>query len=165
VRLSAAIADVVELYDAEAEERGISLSADLDDAAVVLGDRALLVGAVANLVDNALKYAGAGATVRVRAHREPDSVSIIVEDDGPGIPEPERPRVIERFYRIDQSRTIPGNGLGLSIVSATASLHRGELRLEDAEPGLCARLVLPRIDIAPPPSADVPKRITANSAQ
>lgn len=165
VRLSAAIADVVELYDAEAEERGISLSADLDDAAMVLGDRALLVGAVANLVDNALKYAGAGATVRVRTQREPDNVSIIVEDDGPGIPEPERPRVTERFYRVDQSRTIPGNGLGLSIVSATASLHRGELRLENAEPGLCARLVLPRIDIALPPSSDVPETITANSAQ
>jgi signal transduction histidine kinase len=69
-----------------------------------------------------------------------------VEDDGPGIPSVERSRVVDRFYRLDQSRCLPGNGLGLSIVTAIASLHWGELYLEDAAPGLAARIVLPRAD-------------------
>jgi signal transduction histidine kinase len=71
------------------------------------------------------------------------------------IPASERPRVVERFYRIDQSRSVPGNGLGLSIVNAIAALHWGELRLEDAGPGLRAHLVLPRADVALPASTDV----------
>jgi signal transduction histidine kinase len=165
VRLAAVIADIIELYDAEAEERGIALLTDLDHAAAALGDRALLASAIANLIDNALKYAGAGATVRVRAMRHQGSVSIVVEDDGPGIPSSEWKRVIERFYRIDESRSIPGNGLGLSLVSATASLHRGELRLEDAAPGLRARLVLPRIDMAPLTGAEEAEAIGAGPAE
>jgi signal transduction histidine kinase len=165
VQLGAVAADIVELYDAEAEERRITLLADLEGASATLGDRALLANAIANLLDNALKYAGNGATVRVRTERGPDSVAIIVEDDGPGIPDSERPRVIERFYRIDQSRSVPGNGLGLSIVSAIASLHWGELRLEDAAPGLRARLVLPRVDIAPAASANVAEAIVVDRAE
>jgi len=165
VRLAAVIADIIELYDAEAEERGIALLTDLDHAAAALGDRALLASAIANLIDNSLKYAGAGATVRVRAMRHQGSVSIVVEDDGPGIPSSEWKRVIERFYRIDESRSIPGNGLGLSLVSATASLHRGELRLEDAAPGLRARLVLPRIDMAPLTGAEEAEAIGAGPAE
>ncbi|MBV9015950.1 MAG: hypothetical protein JO058_09865 [Alphaproteobacteria bacterium] len=165
VRLATVAADIVELYDAEAEERGISLVPDLDDAMVTLGDGALLASAIANLVDNALKYAGAGARVRVQTLREPETVSIIVEDNGPGIPISERSRVIERFYRIEQSRSVPGNGLGLSIVSAIASLHWGELRLEDAAPGLRARLVLPGADAAPPASAEISEAITLHSAK
>ena len=165
VRLAAVIADIIELYDAEAEERSIALLTDLDHAAAALGDRALLASAIANLIDNSLKYAGAGATVRVRAMRHQGSVSIVVEDDGPGIPSSEWKRVIERFYRIDESRSIPGNGLGLSLVSATASLHRGELRLEDAAPGLRARLVLPRIDMAPLTGAEEAEAIGADPAE
>jgi len=111
-----------------------------------LGDRHLLANAVINLIDNALKYAGGGATVWVRATEETDTVSIVVEDDGPGIPAAERPRVIDRFYRVDRSRSLPGNGLGLSIVTAIASLHQGQLYLSDAAPGLVARIVLPRCD-------------------
>jgi signal transduction histidine kinase len=165
VRLAAVATDIVELYDAEAEERGIALSANLDDIVATLGDRALLASAVANLVDNALKYAGTGASVRLQVLREAETISLIVEDDGPGIPVAERPRVIERFYRIDRSRSIPGNGLGLSIVSAIASLHWGELRLEDAAPGLRARLVLPRIDFALPVMAEMPEVINADPAE
>ena len=165
VRLAAVATDIIELYDAEAEERGIALSANLDDIVTTLGDRALLASAVANLVDNALKYAGTGASVRLQVLREEETVSLIVEDNGPGIPAAERPRVIERFYRIDQGRSIPGNGLGLSIVGAISSLHLGELRLEDAAPGLRARLVLPRIDIALPVMAEMPEPITADPAE
>jgi signal transduction histidine kinase len=87
-----------------------------------------------------------GATVPVRATEETNTVSILVEDDGPGIPAAERSRVIDRFYRVDRSRSLPGNGLGLSIVTAIASLHQGQLSLSDAGPGLVARIVLPRCD-------------------
>jgi len=117
---------------------------------VRLGDRNLLASATANLVDNALKYAGSGATVRIKTTNERDTVLIVVQDDGPGIPAAERSRVVDRFYRLDQSRSRPGNGLGLSIVSAIASLHWGTLCLEDAAPGLLARIVLPRADAAVP---------------
>ena len=112
-----------------------------------------------NLIDNALKYAGGGATVRVRATEETNTVSIVVEDDGPGIPAAERPRVIDRFYRVDRSRSLPGNGLGLSIVTAIASLHQGQLHLSEAAPGLVARIVLPRCN-----SADLPQGDPAETA-
>ena len=144
VPLAAVAADVVELYDAAAEARGIALSTELDPAAAVLGDRQLLASAVANLVDNALKYAGEGARVRVVVARGSDGIAIVVADNGPGVPAAERPRLVERFYRLDRSRSLPGNGLGLSIVSAVAGLHGGRLSLEDAGPGLTARIALPR---------------------
>jgi signal transduction histidine kinase len=150
VRLTAVLSDVVELYDATAEAEGITLVNDTEDDPVTLGDKHLLASAAANLIDNALKYAGAGATVRVRTTKEHDTVSIIVQDDGPGIPAAERSRVVDRFYRLDQSRSLPGNGLGLSIVTAIASLHSGKLHLEDAVPGLVSRIVLPRPDVAIP---------------
>ncbi len=157
VALDTIIAGVVELYDAEAEERGITLLSEFDDAAVTLGDKDLLASAVANLVDNALKYAGEGATVRVQAVRARDGVLAIVEDDGSGIPVADRNRVVERFYRVDASRSVPGNGLGLSIVASIAALHWGSLRLEDAAPGLRASLVLPEAE--PSASAGLPDRV------
>jgi signal transduction histidine kinase len=150
VRLACVLSDVAELYDATAEAEGISLLNETEDDPVTLGDKNLLASATANLIDNALKYAGAGATVRIRTTEERDTVSIVVQDDGPGIPATERSRVVDRFYRLDQSRSLPGNGLGLSIVTAIASLHSGELHLEDAGPGLVASIVLPRPDIAVP---------------
>jgi signal transduction histidine kinase len=146
VALGPVVADVVELYDAAAEEAGIGLVRETGAEVATLGDRNLLASAVANLVDNALKYAGPGATVRVGTKGDRDRVEIVVEDDGPGIPAGERPRAAERFYRVDRSRHLPGNGLGLSIVAAVATLHRGALALDDAAPGLRARIVLPRCD-------------------
>jgi len=148
VRLAAVISDVFELYDATAEAEGITLVNESEGDAVTLGDRNLLASATANVIDNALKYAGSGATVRIKTANERDTVSIVIQDDGPGISAAERPRVVDRFYRLDQSRSLPGNGLGLSIVSAIASLHWGTLYLEDARPGLRARIVLPRADAA-----------------
>ena len=153
--LAPIIADVVELYDAEAEVRSITLLAQCDDTAAVFGDKNLLASAVANLVDNALKYAGKGATVRVWSSSVRGSVSLVVEDSGPGIPATDRNRVVERFYRLDASRSAPGNGLGLSIVSSIASLHGGSLLLEDAAPGLRASLVFPEINFEA--SADEPE--------
>jgi len=155
VPLAAVLSDAVELYDAAAEAEGITLVSDVHGRPITLGDRHLLANAVMNLIDNALKYAGSGATVRIRATEETDTVSIVVEDDGPGIPPAERSRVIDRFYRLDRSRSLPGNGLGLSIVTAIASLHWGQLYLSDGAPGLVARIVLPRADSADLPSGDL----------
>ena len=155
VTLGSVIGDVVELYDATAEDEGITLVSEIEGQPVTLGDKNLLTSAIVNLIDNALKYAGSGATVRVQARQERDTVSIVVQDDGPGIPAAERSRVVERFYRLDQSRSLPGNGLGLSIVTAIASLHWGRLDLQDAAPGLIARIVLPRADAAVPANGDL----------
>jgi signal transduction histidine kinase len=160
VPLNTLITDVVELYDAAAEAQGLALATEIDGMPTTLGDKNLLANAVANLIDNALKYAGSAATIRVRATQARETVSIVVQDNGPGIPPEARPKVIERFYRLDQSRSTPGHGLGLAIVAAITSLHRGALVLEDAAPGLVARMVLPRIDAVhgPPTTAAEPER-------
>ncbi|HEX4585882.1 MAG TPA: ATP-binding protein [Burkholderiaceae bacterium] len=143
VDLNAIAKDMVELYDATAEQRQVSLKPAGGEAVLATVDRNLVASAVASLIDNAIKYAGAGATVEVGAYAQPQSAAIVVRDNGPGIPAAERPKVTERFYRLDHSRNLPGNGLGLSIVSAIATLHGGTLQLEDAAPGLLARIVLP----------------------
>jgi signal transduction histidine kinase len=143
VALKEIIMGVVELYDATAEAKGIRLATAVDGDPATFGDKDLLASATANLIDNALKYAGSNATVQIRARQERDTVSIVVEDNGPGIPTGERSKVITRFYRLDRSRSLPGNGLGLPIVNAISHLHSGALVLEDAGPGLIARIVLP----------------------
>jgi signal transduction histidine kinase len=145
VTLKDIIKDVVELYDATAEASGVTLTVDVVGEPTALGDKDLLASATANLVDNALKYGGrAETTVRVGAREDRESVSILVRDEGPGIPVEERAKVVTRFYRLDRSRSLPGNGLGLAIVTAISHLHGGTLSLEDAGPGLVARIVLPR---------------------
>jgi len=161
VPLAAVVSDVVELYDATAEAEGITLISEIEGQPMTMGDKSLLTSALVNLTDNALKYAGSGATVHVRATQDRDTVSMIVQDDGPGIPPAEQSRVTERFYRLDQSRSLPGNGLGLSIASAAASLHWGKLELEGAAPGLIARIVLPRAATAVPASAIPPEMLPA----
>jgi signal transduction histidine kinase len=145
VALREIVTDMVELYDATADAKGVQLTTSVDGEPITLGDKDLLASATANLIDNALKYAGSSAKVQVRATQERDAVSIVVQDDGPGIPPTERSKVITRFYRLDRSRSLPGNGLGLPIVSAISHLHSGVLSLDDARPGLIARIVLPSI--------------------
>ncbi|NVD69143.1 HAMP domain-containing histidine kinase [Duganella sp. BJB1802] len=136
--------DIGEMYEASAEDGGVTLTVDAPEHLYVDGDRNLLASAVASLLDNAIKYAGPGHAVRVRAGVYRGGLaSIAVQDDGPGIPEAERGKVTRRFYRLDDSRHLPGNGLGLAIVSATALAHGGELVLEDGAPGLVARILLP----------------------
>lgn len=143
--------DVGELYEPLAEEQGLSLEVDAPAAVLLRGNRELISQALANLVDNAIKYAGPMAkangvpsVVTVQARADGDRVLLSVGDRGPGIPESERGRAVERFVRLEKSRTIPGSGLGLSLASAVAHLHGGELRLEDNAPGLRATMVLPR---------------------
>jgi signal transduction histidine kinase len=127
-----------------AEERSLRLEAKAEHGAVVRANREMLFQALANLIDNALKYAPSGGVVRIWAGLGPDGAELSVADHGPGIPEAERARVIEPFVRLDQSRGTPGSGLGLSLVAAIARLHGAELRLEDNQPGLRARLVFGR---------------------
>jgi signal transduction histidine kinase len=142
----ALIADVVELYEPMAEEEGGTLTSALSPGLVVLGDRQLLAQALTNLIDNALKYGareGETPEITVTGMIEGDKVVIAVGDHGIGIPEEDRGRVTERFVRLDHSRSKPGNGLGLSLVSGVMKLHKGALVLEDNHPGLLAKLVLP----------------------
>ena len=141
---------VGELYEPLAEEKGIALTVDAPSAVPVRGNRELVSQALANLIDNAIKYAddkdsGAeSSSIAIGAAAEGDLVLLTVSDRGPGIPEQMRERVVERFVRLEQSRSVPGSGLGLSLASAVARLHGGELRLEDNRPGLRASIVLPR---------------------
>jgi signal transduction histidine kinase len=140
VALHAIADDVVELYEALAEAGGSRLLREGDEVAVD-GDRDLLADAIANLVDNALKYAGEGVTVRVITRARHDAVVLAVQDDGPGVPHGEHARMGSRFHRLDRSK--PGYGLGLASVRAVALLHGGQLLFSDARPGLRAELQLP----------------------
>jgi signal transduction histidine kinase len=145
VALKTLIGDLVDLYDAAAEAHGVTLVTDVVGEPTALGDKDLIASAAANLVDNALKYGGRDATtVRIGAREDRETVSIVVQDEGPGIAAEEKTKVVTRFYRLDRSRSLPGNGLGLAIVTAISQLHGGKLSLEDAAPGLIARIVLPR---------------------
>jgi signal transduction histidine kinase len=108
------------------------------------GDRDLLFQALANLVDNAIKHTPGGGRIELRAACSSDAVELSVTDNGPGVPEALRGKVLQRFFRVDESRAAPGHGLGLSLVQAVAQLHAAELSLEDAAPGLRVRICIPR---------------------
>ena len=144
--------DIGELYEPLAEEKGIALKVEAQTPAKVRGNRELVSQALANLVDNAIKYAqpagtgakGATPEIVVRAFNEDDRIMFTVADSGPGIPAADRSRAVERFVRLEQSRCQPGSGLGLSLASAVARLHGGELSLQDNNPGLKSVIALPR---------------------
>jgi signal transduction histidine kinase len=140
VDLGAVAGEVVELYHPLAELKGIVLTFRSDHGLVAPGDPLLLAQAVGNLVDNALKYAQPNGAISVTARGAGANIEILVCDDGPGIRDDEKPKVVERFYRSDASRGTPGVGLGLSLVAAVARLHGGVLDLRDNRPGLCAVL-------------------------
>ena len=158
VDLAPPLAGVAELYEAVAEERGVALSTDLPDRLPLFGDAALIQQAVANLVDNAVKFSPHGGTVTLSARPSPRGLEIVVTDHGPGLPHDERVKVTQRFYRGETARHTPGSGLGLALVQAVAQLHGGLLRLEDAAPGLRAVLALPArtdaLDDAPGPTLE-----------
>ena len=143
--------DVGELYEPFADEKGIALKIEAAAAAPVRGNRELVSQALANLIDNAIKYAGSNgklngipAEIVVKAGNDGERITLSVADRGPGIPDADRGRVVERFVRLEQSRSEPGSGLGLSLASAVARLHGGELKLEDNHPGLRTTIALPR---------------------
>ncbi len=146
------VRDVGELYEPLADEKGLALKVEAPLTAPVRGNRELVSQALANLVDNAIKYAGpetsktngATAEIVVGAGADGERITLTVADHGPGIPEADRGRVVERFVRLEQSRSEPGSGLGLSLASAVARLHGGELKFEDNHPGLKSIIALPR---------------------
>jgi signal transduction histidine kinase len=163
--------DVGELYEPVAEERGITLCISAESGLTLHGSRELVGQAIANLVDNALKYGGpeaakagagagrvpspaaTGATVEILARRSGRNVEFIVADQGPGIAENDRPRVLDRFVRLESARSRPGSGLGLSLAAAVARLHNGSLWLEDNTPGLRVVIRLPAAPVRREPEA------------
>jgi signal transduction histidine kinase len=140
--------DAVEFYQPVAEMKDITLNFYSSGQLTIAGDPLLLAQAIGNLIDNAIKYAPAGSKVKVEAEKwlnhSDMEIGISIADNGPGVTDAEKPRVVERFYRSDTSRGTPGVGLGLSLVASVARLHGGTLQLSDNHPGLKATLVMIR---------------------
>lgn len=144
VDLAAILCDAAELYHPEAEARGQHLEVDVQPDLWIEGDRDLLFQAVANLLDNAVKFTPEGGRVEVCGAIEGDRVRLIVEDQGPGVPSELRGRITERFFRAPQASGEPGAGLGLSLVAAVASIHEAPIAFQDARPGLRVEWEFPR---------------------
>lgn len=142
IDLAVVACEVGELFDAAAEERGWHVRFTSQGQAMVWGDRDLLFDAISNIIDNAIKHAGPG-DILVKVENDRLNATISVIDEGPGIPVSERENVFKRFYRLDRSRSSPGNGLGLSLVAAVAQLHGARIELSDNAPGLTIRLLFP----------------------
>lgn len=147
VDVSEIVSGMAELYEPLAEEAGLVLESDVDPGLRLRGNRELIGQALANLIDNALKYGvpadGGTGSVKIAARRGGADIELSVSDRGSGIPEADRGRVLDRFVRLDHSRTKPGFGLGLSLAAGVCRLHGGQLRLEDNAPGLRVVMALP----------------------
>ncbi len=143
--LAGIVAETVELYEPIAEDRGIRLTLALTAHPTVMGDRDLMVEAVGNLLDNAVKFAPPGSVVTVALDQSGSVAMLRVADRGPGIPSAERDRVLQRFYRMEKSRTVDGSGLGLSLVAAIMTLHGFMLRIGDADPGCVVQITCPDV--------------------
>lgn len=162
--LGALVEDVAELYMPAAEEAGFNLAVEAEKGINVLANRQLIGQAVANLIDNAIKYSRGGqpgSAITVITCRSGRGALISVGDHGPGISQTDRQRVLRRFVRLEESRTKPGTGLGLSLVAAVARLHHGEVRLEDNEPGLKVVLIFPERVVRPAPEQVTAGKIAA----
>lgn len=142
--ITAVAGDVIELYEPLAEQKQQAIEVSLENSVVIRGDRDLLFQALANLVDNAVKYSPVGGRIRVSLANVPHEARITIADSGPGIPLAARTKVFQRFYRLDGSRGSSGSGLGLSLVQAVVLLHGGSIALEDDHPGLRVEISLPR---------------------
>jgi len=145
VDLRGVVEGVAELYGPVAEEKNVALECPASGAASIFGNRNLVTQALANLVDNAIKYTPQGGHVQITLTHTPDGASLCVADTGPGIGESDRARVLDRFVRLEASRNSPGTGLGLSLVAAVARLHGATFSLRDNNPGLRAALLFPPI--------------------
>jgi signal transduction histidine kinase len=143
VDLSELLRTVIEVYQPALEEKGQTLGGNIGPDLQVRGDRELLTQLFANLLENAIRHCPAGAHVEVNARRRGSRVEVAVADNGPGIPAELRSKVLQRFFRLETSRTTPGNGLGLSLVAAVAALHETQIELIDNAPGLRAVVGLP----------------------
>lgn len=159
VDLERIVRDVCELYQAAADDRRIALVCAVRAAVEVFGDRELLAQALTNLLDNAVKYTPPGGKVTVTLERTDDTARIHVADSGPGVPDADRERVLQRFTRLDQARSQPGNGLGLALVKAVTMQHHGRLALGDNAPGLIVTIEIPALVHAPAPERALPAAV------
>ncbi len=142
IELSAIVADSAELYEPVADEAGMALNSEIEPGIEIQGNRELIGQAIFNLLDNAIKYSAdteCAGSVSVKLRRRPDGICLSVADHGPGVPPGRREDVLKRFVRLDESRSKPGTGLGLSLVEAIMELHGGTLELSDTEPGNAER--------------------------
>jgi signal transduction histidine kinase len=148
VDIGSVVRDVAELYEPAAEETGVTFVVEVCEPVTLTANRELLAQALANLIDNALKYAAPAAGVdaariMISASRADGQVVVSVADNGPGILSADRERALQRFVRLEESRSLPGSGLGLSLVAAVANLHHGTIELGDGNPGLVVTMRLP----------------------
>lgn len=143
VDLGQITSDAIDLYQPIAEDQGIVMHFT-GRGCFIPGDRNLLFQAVSNLLDNAVKYSGVDNTVSCKVEVRSSFVEVVISDQGPGVSDPDKSRILDRFYRCDHSRTTRGTGLGLSLVAAIVRLHDGQLVFEDVEPsGLRVRMRIP----------------------
>jgi len=150
VNLTAVTESVADAYRLDAEEAGHQLTATVSPGIIVSGDQELLTQALANLVENALRHTPSGTLISVRLTGSTEAGALLsVEDNGPGVAAADLPRLTDRFYRGERSRTTPGNGLGLTLVSAVAHLHGARSSVDAMEPGLRVSLLFPAIERAP----------------
>jgi len=164
---------VADLYAPVVEDGQQTLQVDLCKSIDVSADETLLMQMLSNIMENAIRHAGAGAAIRIECRSAPGEALVRITDSGPGIPASERDRVFDRLYRLERSRNTPGHGLGLALVAAIAKLHGYTIELTDAAPGLCVSIHMPLAGLAlqagPPdaaharsaPAARVPDRGTA----
>ena len=141
--LSAICDDLAELYDVMTEEGEHSFEAHIERGLDIMGNRQLIAQAITNLLDNAVKYTPSGGHITLSAEQRGENIHVSVGDNGHGIPPDKRDDVLKRFVRLDSARSTPGNGLGLSLVSAIVALHNGSLQLHDNKPGLRIEITLP----------------------
>ncbi|HHA2747691.1 TPA: sensor histidine kinase [Stenotrophomonas maltophilia] len=142
--LSDVVATVGDIYQPALEDRGQTLEVHAPQGLLVQGDKALLTQMLANLVENASRHCPLGTRIAIDAGAGSSGAWLSITDDGPGIPAEHRQAVLERFYRLEPSRTSPGNGLGLSLVKAVVDLHEASMVLEDGRPGLKVQIGFPR---------------------
>jgi signal transduction histidine kinase len=148
VDLSDVLETVADAYGPDAEQAEHHFETRIGRELKVQGDRELLIQAFANLVENAIRHAGKGATICLAAMACGTSIEAVVSDTGPGVPEADRPRVLRRFGRLEASRSTPGTGLGLTLVNAIADLHNARLELTDNRPGLRVLITFPQVAAA-----------------
>jgi signal transduction histidine kinase len=141
--LSALADDLLEVYQPTAEQAGLGVGSSIAPGLSLMGHRQLLAQAIANLLDNAIKFTPRGGKIALSLARRGDRIELAVADSGPGVPAEDRERVLQRFVRLDASRGTPGSGLGLSLVAAVAKLHGATLELSDNAPGLKVTLAFP----------------------
>jgi len=142
--LSELVQDAGELYEALAEDKQQVLTINIEENVELLGDRDLLFQTICNLIDNAIKYTPEGGEINLSLSSDQNQIHLAVADSGIGIPEEERDKVFQRFYRVAKSRSLPGNGLGLSLVLAVMDIHHSQVELSDNQPGLKVKLILPK---------------------